>query len=128
MSFQNVAVSTSLNQNEMLNKGIIVKPMMSTKGITCRPHPVFKETQTDEPAPPGNRIHNQLIKSVAFELIFIKGLVPIGVPMYVPFPFPLYHRPYPFPVPVPIPIPVPILVPTTRNSIRGITKQIRKIR
>ena len=40
----------------------------------------------------------------------------------------MYQRPYPVPVPIPVPVPVPIFIPTTRNSIKGIEKQLKKIK
>ncbi len=43
------------------------------------------------------------------------------------FLFQMYNAPYPVPVPVPIPVPVPVFIPTTRNSGRGIMKEIKKI-
>ncbi len=49
------------------------------------------------------------------------------VPMYMPMPVQMYNAPYPVPVPIPIPIPVPVFVPTTRNSHRGVLKQIKKV-
>lgn len=37
----------------------------------------------------------------------------------------MYKLPVPFAMPIPIPIPVPIFIPTTRNSAKGIMKQIK---
>jgi hypothetical protein len=37
----------------MRSKSIVAKPLMVTKGVTCRPHPILKETQTEDPPPPG---------------------------------------------------------------------------
>jgi len=93
---------------ESKNKAISCKPYMLTKGVSCRPHPCHKGTQTDIPSTP--------------------SLLPITVPMFMPVPMQMYQRPYPVPVPVPVPIPVPIFIPTTRNSFKGIEKQLRKIR
>jgi len=93
---------------EVRNKAVMTKPFMMTKGVSCRPHPCHKQTQTDFPQHP--------------------ALVPIAVPCYMPVPLAMYQKPYPVPIPVPLPIPVPIFVPTTRNSYKGIRKQIRKIR
>ena len=93
---------------EVRHKAIMTKPFMMTKGVSCRPHPCHKQTQTDFPKHP--------------------ALVPLAVPCYMPIPLSMYQKPYPVPIPVPLPIPVPIFVPTTRNSYRGIAKQIRKIR
>ena len=93
---------------EVRHKAIMTKPFMITKGVSCRPHPCHKQTQTDFPKHP--------------------ALVPIVLPCYMPIPLAMYQKPYPVPIPVPLPIPVPVFVPTTRNSYRGIAKQIRKIR
>ena len=93
---------------EMKNKATMAKPFMHTKGVSCRPHPCHKSTQTEGPSLP--------------------VIVPVAVPFYMPVPTVMYQRPYPVPVPFPIPIPVPIFIPTTRNSARGIMKQIKKIR
>jgi hypothetical protein len=78
-----------------------------TQGVSCRPHPCHKSTQTEglsEPTP-----------------------VPVAVPIHVPTPCKMYNAPFPVPVPIPLPFPVPIFIPTTRNSMKGIMKQIKKI-
>ena len=93
---------------EMKNKSTMAKPFMHTKGVSCRPHPCHKGTQTDIPSLP--------------------VLAPVGVPMYMPVPTVMYQKPYPVPVPIPIPIPVPVFIPTSRNTARGVMKQIKKIR
>lgn len=79
---------------------------MHTKGVSVRPIPTNKSTQTETQD---------------------KLIIPIPVPMYVPFPIHMYSMPFPVPVPIPIPIPVPIFIPTTRNSAKGIMKEIKKI-
>lgn len=68
----------------------------------------MKETQTDESL---NR----------------KCLIPIPVPIFVPAPMHMWASPFPVPVPFPLPVPVPIFIPTTRNSAKGIFKEIKKI-
>lgn len=88
------------------NKVTQCRPQMHTKGVSCRPIPNCKETQTD---------------------IVEKCILPVPVPIYVPFPCHMYSMPYPVPVPIPIPIPVPIFIPTTRNSAKGIFKEIKRI-
>jgi hypothetical protein len=93
---------------EMKNKSTMAKPFMHTKGVSCRPHPCHKGTQTEGPSVP--------------------VIAPVGVPMYMPVPTAMYQRPYPVPVPIPIPIPVPVFIPTSRNTARGVMKQIKKIR
>jgi len=60
-----------------------------------------------------------------FEEQKVQALVPIPVPIYVPVPLAMYSFPLPMPVPFPLPIPVPIFVPTTRNSAKGIFKEIK---
>jgi len=89
------------------NKGMQTKPFMMTKGVSCRPHPCHKETQTEgltQPVP-----------------------IPIPVPIHVPTPCKMYNAPFPVPVPIPLPFPVPIFIPTTRHSMKGIEKVIKKI-
>lgn len=54
-------------------------------------------------------------------------LIPIPVPIYVPVPCAMYSLPFPVPVPIPLPIPTPVFIPTTRNSAKGIMKEISKI-
>jgi hypothetical protein len=93
---------------QMRNKGTLTKPHMSTKGVSCRPHPCHASTQTDAPRQP--------------------TLVPIPVPIMMPVPMQMYQRPYPVPIPIPLPIPVPIFIPTTRNSTRGIKKFMKKVK
>ncbi|XP_018376806.1 PREDICTED: zinc finger MYM-type protein 3 isoform X2 [Trachymyrmex cornetzi] len=89
------------------NKSIQCKPIVHTKGVYVRPHPCTKATQTTESV-------QQVI-------------VPIPVPIYVPFPMHMYSMPFPVPMPFPLPIPVPLFIPTTRNSAKGIMKDIKKI-
>ena len=52
-------------------------------------------------------------------------LIPVPVPVYIPAPMHMYTSPYPVPVPIVLPIPVPIFIPTTRNSAKGIFKEIK---
>lgn len=89
------------------NKTTQCKPLVHTKGVSVRPHPCTKWTQTKEK-----------IQQV---------VVPIPVPIYVPFPMHMYSMPFPVPMPFPLPIPVPLFIPTTRNSAQGIMKDIKKI-
>ncbi|XP_024875543.1 zinc finger MYM-type protein 3 isoform X2 [Temnothorax curvispinosus] len=89
------------------NKMTQCKPLVHTKGVSVRPHPCTKWTQTTEK-----------VEQV---------LVPIPVPIYVPFPMHMYSMPFPVPMPFPLPIPVPLFIPTTRNSAKGIMKDIKKI-
>lgn len=89
------------------NKSIQCKPIVHTKGVYVRPHPCTKATQTTE-----------TVQQV---------VIPIPVPIYVPFPMHMYSMPFPVPMPFPLPIPVPLFIPTTRNSAKGIMKDIKKI-
>lgn len=84
------------------------KPYQITKSINCKPKESTKSCQTD---PHCN-----------------KFLVPIPVPIYVPMPVCMYSLPVPCPLPIPIPIPVPIFIPTGRKSIKGIMKEMNKIK
>ena len=54
-----------------------------------------------------------------------KTIVPLPVPIFVPTPMAMFSMPTPYPMPVPLPIPVPCFVPTTRNSIAAIMKQLQ---
>ncbi|XP_047507986.1 zinc finger MYM-type protein 3 isoform X1 [Pieris napi] len=105
--FNHVIVKT-LPPHEVANKGTMAKPMMVSKGISCRPHPCTKECQTD----------SSLERKV---------LIPVPVPIYVPVPCVMWSLPFPVPVPIPLPIPTPVFIPTTRNSAKGIMKEINKI-
>ncbi|KAL0868567.1 hypothetical protein ABMA27_008035 [Loxostege sticticalis] len=105
--YNHVIVKT-LPPKEVANKGTMSKPMMVSKGVSCRPHPCTKECQTDP----------SLERRV---------LIPVPVPIYVPVPCAMWSLPFPVPVPIPIPIPTPVFIPTTRNSAKGIMKEINKI-
>lgn len=105
--YNHVIVKT-LPPQEVANKATMSKPMMVSKGVSCRPHPCTKECQTDP----------SLERRV---------LIPVPVPIYVPVPCVMWSLPFPVPVPIPIPIPTPVFIPTTRNSAKGIMKEINKI-
>ncbi|XP_038207180.1 zinc finger MYM-type protein 3 isoform X2 [Zerene cesonia] len=105
--YNHVIVKT-LPPHEVANKSTMAKPMMVSKGVSCRPHPCTKECQTD---PSLER----------------KVLIPVPVPIYVPVPCAMWSLPFPIPVPIPLPIPTPVFIPTTRNSAKGIMKEINKI-
>jgi len=87
---------------------ILIKYVSLFQGTSCRPLPCHKDTQT-------------------CDKISLSTLVPIPVPIYIPAPIHFYSAPYPVPTPIPLPVPVPIFIPTTRNSAKGILKEIRKI-
>ncbi|KAJ2954686.1 hypothetical protein O0L34_g2983 [Tuta absoluta] len=105
--YNHVIVKT-LPPQEVANKGTSAKPMMVSKGVSCRPHPCTKECQTDP----------SLERRV---------LIPVPVPIYVPVPCAMWSLPFPIPIPIPLPIPTPVFIPTTRNSAKGIMKEINKI-
>lgn len=88
------------------NKTTQCKPLIHTKGVSVRPHPCIKSTQTEE---------------------IQQAVIPIPVPIYVPYPMHMYSMPFPVPMPFPLPIPVPFFIPTTRNSTKKILKDIKKI-
>lgn len=90
------------------NKTTQCKPLVHTKGVNVRPHPCTRGTQTNEK-------FGQTI------------FVPVPVPIYVPYPMHMYSMPFPVPMPFPLPIPVPIFIPTTKNSYKGIMKEIKRI-
>lgn len=52
-------------------------------------------------------------------------IIPVPVPVYIPMPMHMYVMPYPVPVPLPIPLPIPIFIPTTKNTTKGIMKDIK---
>ncbi|XP_022815750.1 zinc finger MYM-type protein 3-like [Spodoptera litura] len=86
----------------------VTKPVMESKSVSCGPEMCTKECQTDP----------SLERRV---------LIPVPVPIYVPVPCAMWSLPFPVPVPIPIPIPTPVFIPTTRNSAKGIKKEIEKI-
>lgn len=88
------------------NKTTQCKPVVHTKGVSVRPHPCTKWTQTKNAQ---------------------QVVIPIPVPIYVPFPVHMYSMPFPVPMPFPLPIPIPLFIPTTRNSAKGIMKDIKRI-
>ncbi|XP_003701550.2 zinc finger protein without children [Megachile rotundata] len=88
------------------NKTTQCKPVVHTKGVSVRPRPCTKATQTDG---------------------IQQAVIPIPVPIYVPYPVHMFSMPFPVPMPFPLPIPVPIFIPTTRNSAKGIFKDIKRI-
>ncbi|XP_014486843.1 PREDICTED: zinc finger MYM-type protein 3 isoform X2 [Dinoponera quadriceps] len=88
------------------NKTTQCKPVTHTKGVSVRPHPCTKWTQTKNAQ---------------------QVVIPIPVPIYVPFPVHMYSMPFPVPMPFPLPIPIPLFIPTTRNSAKGIMKDIKRI-
>ena len=92
---------------KMKNKSLQARPGLVSKGVSCKPHPCHKETQTEglqQPVP-----------------------IPVPVPIHLPTPVKMYNAPYPVPVPIPLPFPVPVFIPTTRRSMKGIEKCIKKI-
>ncbi|XP_035215552.1 zinc finger MYM-type protein 4-like, partial [Stegodyphus dumicola] len=89
------------------NKTVSCKPIMQTKGVSCKPHPCHKAVQTDESPKP----------------IFF----PIPVPVYVPTPLHMFSRPVPCPVPFPVPIPIPIMVATSKESPSQVIKHLKDI-
>ncbi|KAL0115451.1 hypothetical protein PUN28_010765 [Cardiocondyla obscurior] len=107
MVYKQQVITRPPSPAKMHNKMTQCKPLVHTKGVSVRPHPCTKGTQTTEN-----------VQQV---------LVPVPVPIYVPFPMHMYSMPFPVPMPFPLPIPVPLFIPTTRNSAKGIMKDIKKI-
>jgi len=106
MIYKQQVISRPTSPVKIHNKVTQCKPLVHTKGVSVRPHPCTKWTQTTEK-----------VQQV---------LVPVPVPIYVPFPMHMYSMPFPVPMPFPLPIPVPLFIPTTRNSAKGIMKDIKK--
>ncbi|XP_017302964.1 uncharacterized protein LOC103517502 [Diaphorina citri] len=92
----------------MCNKVTQVKPIMITMGVYCKRLTSTRNIQTGED-------------------IGMPKIIPVPVPIYVPAPMAMYSVPFPVPVPVPVPVPIPVFIPTTRNSIKGIMKEIQNI-
>nr|CAH7752589.1 unnamed protein product [Callosobruchus chinensis] len=67
-------------------------------------------------------------KKIQTDSLITSTLIPVPVPIYVPVPVAMFSVPTPMPVPFPIPVPVPIFLPTVRNSIKGIFKELKIIR
>ncbi|XP_029674738.1 zinc finger MYM-type protein 3 isoform X3 [Formica exsecta] len=105
--YKQQVITRPLSPVKIQNKTTQCKPLVHTKGVSVRPHPCTKWTQTKEKV-------QQVV-------------VPIPVPIYVPYPMHMYSMPFPVPIPFPLPIPVPLFIPTTRNSAKGIMKDIKKI-
>ncbi|XP_014600777.1 PREDICTED: zinc finger MYM-type protein 3 isoform X2 [Polistes canadensis] len=99
-------ITRPLSPTNIHNKITQCKPLMHTKGVSVRPHPCNKSTQTEETP---------------------QMVIPIPVPIYVPYPVHMFSMPFPIPLPFPLPIPVPVFIPTTRNSAKGIFKHIKRI-
>lgn len=96
---------------EMKNASVLTKPILHSKGISCRPHLQSRLTQTDL----------SLTK-----LPFIP--VPIPIPIYVPCPMHMFTSLFPIPMPFPLPIPVPTIIPTTKNTLEELINEIKNIR
>ena len=90
----------------MKNKATMTLPVTASKAVSCQPPSSPQETQTEglPPVP-----------------------VPVPVPIHLPTPVKMYNAPFPVPIPIPLPFPVPVFIPTTRRSIKGIEKCIKKI-
>ena len=97
--------------------------LVKSKAVQTRriPHR-NKATSTDPPRRPARMSQGTQTGGPKFPF-----LLPVPTPAYVPMPMQMYSAHVPHPVPVPLPVPVPVFVPTTRNSYRGIRKQIRRI-
>ncbi|KAE8751487.1 hypothetical protein FOCC_FOCC001733 [Frankliniella occidentalis] len=93
---------------EMTNCAVQVKPKTASKEVSCQPDTCTVGTQTDD--------------SMSKPLF-----IPVPIPIFIPAPMQMYTSPYPIPVPIALPIPVPIFIPTTRNSSKGILKEIKRI-
>ena len=91
---------------QMRNKATMTLPVTASKAVSCQPPSSPQETQTEglPPVP-----------------------VPVPVPIHLPTPVKMYNAPFPVPIPIPLPFPVPVFIPTTRRSIKGIEKCIKKI-
>lgn len=46
----------------------------------------------------------------------------------MPMPMKLNAGHYPIPIPVPLPVTIPVFVKTKRNSVRGVHKELKKLR
>uniref|UniRef100_A0A147BGX8 TRASH domain-containing protein n=1 Tax=Ixodes ricinus TaxID=34613 RepID=A0A147BGX8_IXORI len=95
------------------NKSMQCRPVMMTKGISCRPLACHKEMQTD-----GDYAVTE----------GTRGIIPIPVPIYVPVPLHMYSHVVPSPLPIPIPVPVPIFIPTTKDTTEQILEALKQIK
>lgn len=118
------------------NKALLCKPIMQTKGISCKPHPCHKAIQTDNltidntdvPSVQNDTIEDDENKSE--DNVKSSGkpvIIPIPLPIFVPAPLHMFNRPVPTPMPFPLPIPVPVFIPTTKASSTEILKHIKEI-
>lgn len=106
----------------MVNKMTSCRPMQSTKGVFCKPHPWHRQTQTeplsaDDETPPS-------VSSTWKP----PPILPIPIPVYVPSPMMMYNAPCPVPIFVPVPLPVPVFIPTTAKTTEDIKETMAKIR
>lgn len=106
----------------MVNKMTSCRPMQSTKGVFCKPHPWHRQTQTeplsadDETSPSVSSTWKP------------PPILPIPIPVYVPSPMMMYNAPCPVPIFVPVPLPVPVFIPTTAKTTEDIKETMAKIR
>ncbi|XP_061123864.1 zinc finger MYM-type protein 4 isoform X1 [Syngnathus typhle] len=102
------STSTSTSKS-MKNKALLCKPLVQSKGVSCRTEMVDVEAQTDGSTP--------------------KIMVlPVPVPVYVPVPMSMYSQCTPNPVGVPLPLPVPVLLPVSTDNADRIVETIKKIK
>ncbi|XP_049805322.1 uncharacterized protein LOC126248409 [Schistocerca nitens] len=96
---------------EMKNASVLTKPILHSKGISCRPHLQSRLSQTD---------------LTLTKLPFVP--IPVPVPIYVPCPMHMFTSLFPVPMPFPLPIPVPTIIPTTKNTLEELITEIKNIR
>ncbi|XP_042875608.1 zinc finger MYM-type protein 3-like isoform X3 [Penaeus japonicus] len=106
----------------MVNKMTSCRPMQSTKGVFCKPHPWHRQTQTD---PVSDNDNTPAISASSWKP---PPILPIPIPVYVPSPMMMYNAPCPVPIFVPVPLPVPVFIPTTAKTTEEIKQMMTKIR
>lgn len=89
------------------NKAVMCRPRMLTKSIQHKVKERTVHVQTDDTT---------------------TRWIPIPVQIFVPVPLHMYVQPVPFPTPIPIPMIIPIFILTGRKSMKGIQKEIAKIK
>uniref|UniRef100_A0A8C5DRR3 TRASH domain-containing protein n=1 Tax=Gouania willdenowi TaxID=441366 RepID=A0A8C5DRR3_GOUWI len=108
-STETVSSPPPRGQKVLKNKALMCKPLMQTKGVSCRTQTTDGESQTED----------------LFPKVMI---VPVPVPVYVPVPMSMYSQCTPQPLSMPLPLPVPVLVPVTMKSADGIIKTIKELK
>ncbi|XP_068603716.1 zinc finger MYM-type protein 4-like [Brachionichthys hirsutus] len=96
-------------QKILKNKAVLCRPLVQSKGVSCKTRTADRDSQTDD----------------SFPQVMI---VPIPVPVYVPVPMNMYTQCAPNPMALPVPVPVPMFLPVTVDSAERIVQTIQEIK